>query len=112
MNDENNNPIDYWPLSGVKEGDDSQVLTIKQATPLANGHLTCTYDARIIVYGRRKGVGASYVDLYASPIDLSGMPSGMTEFEVYAHINSPIDGRDRIPVSVVASVNGPADWLS
>ena len=112
MKDANGIELTYWPITGLIEGESSQVLTIKVTTPVVGGYLRASNDPRLKVWARRKGVGASYVDIRLTGIDISGMPVGDTEFEIYAEAVTPITGLERIPVAVSASGASAANWLT
>ena len=105
-------PLTYWPITGLVEGDTSEVLTFKETTPIAEGYLRATQDDVGIVWARRKGVGASYVNISTTPIDLSGMPAGDTEFEIYIEAIGPVPEGTYIATWYVGpSSNQPAGWL-
>jgi hypothetical protein len=108
--DEIGNELTYWPISGLTEGDSSEVLTIKITTPIVNGELFATSDDRYKVWARFKGVGDPYTDISAAPLDVNVNPLGDRELEIYVEVLSPIDGFERIPISVVTGTSTSAGW--
>lgn len=110
--DAQDNELAYWPISGLVEGESSEVLTFKVETPVTNGLLAASKDDRVTIYARRKGVGASYQDIATDPIDLSALPVGPTEFEVFIQALSPIVGLERVPIQVTSGTSTPAGWTT
>lgn len=110
MKDENGDKFEYWQITGLLEGDTSQTMTVKIETPVVRGRLSCEASEKIKVWARIKDIG-DFVDLNESPIDLSGLPMGWTDFEVYVEALSPIIGLDRVPMNLNVSSSGAAGWL-
>jgi hypothetical protein len=110
--DEDGYEFTYWPITGLIEGGVSETITFKETTPVPQGFLSATYDARMRIWARRKGVGASYVNINTSPIDLSGMPAGDTEFEAYAEAvaGTIADGMEVVTAYVTVARKSPAGW--
>jgi len=103
----------YWPITGLVEGENSEVLTFSEQTPSTNGFLRSTGNDVVNVWARRKGVGASYQNIVTTPIDLSGMPAGDTEFEIYLECIGPIpDGMEIVTLYVTASFARAAGWTT
>jgi hypothetical protein len=105
--DENENELVYWPISGLIEGENSQELTFMLEGP-TSGKLVGTEDDRVTVFARPKGVGAEYQDISNVPIEVNIVVN--TEYEIFVRANSPIEGLERVPVSVVLGSSNPAQW--
>lgn len=100
----------YWALSELVEGEDSEVLTFIEDTPI-DGELRSTGDSRVIVWARVKGVGDPYQNIVTTPIDMSTLGAGETEFEMYVEALGPVPaGTELIYLYVTASNAGPAGW--
>jgi len=112
MKDANGDELTYWPITGLVEGETSQVLTILVTTPVVGGYLRASNDPRLKVWARPKDVGEDYVDIRFTGIALADMPVGDTEFEIYVEAVTPITGLERIPVAVSASGASAANWLA
>ena len=110
--DENGDDLVYWPISGLEEGTASETINILVDTPVTNGLLTATDDARATVYAREAGSADPWQDIADDPIDLSGYPVGQTEFEVYVQALSPISGFQRVPLQVTAGTATAAGWTT
>lgn len=111
IKDSDNDELTYLPIFGLEEGDTWGPEIIKIDTPVVDGMLRADDDPRILVEARVSGIG-SYVNIASSPIDLSVLSAGTTDFQIKVTAVSPIDAVERVPVYVAPSVAGPAAWLS
>lgn len=109
IKDANGDELIYWPISGLIEGEDSETLDFTVEIPVEASLLSATIDSRIIVWAKKVG-DVSFVDISNSPYDLS-LLSGDVDFQVYIEALTPIDGLERIPVSVMAGTSSPAGWV-
>lgn len=109
MKDGLGNQLDYWPLSGLVEGQLSDTFPFKVATP-AFAFLTATEDTRVKVWCRSVGVGL-FQDIAIFPINLEFFPAGDTDFEFYVEALTPIMGLERVPITAVAAESEPAGWV-
>lgn len=109
IKDEIGNELVYWPISGLGEGESSGVLTFNVPTPQHLGRLRASIDSRVKVFCRVAGVG-SYVDISSTSIDLAVLAGPDTDFEIYVEAQSPIEGLERVPISVVAGTSSSAGW--
>lgn len=111
IRDTNGNELTFWPIANLLVGQLSEVLTIRVDTPSINGFLRSTQDARVNVWGRRKGIGAAYQNLEAAPIPLGLLAGPYTEFEIYVEAVGPItNGFERVPFTVSASRSSASGW--
>ena len=108
ITDSDGNELVYWPISGLIEGENSEVLSFTVAVPTEEASITATYDARINVWVKKVG-DASYVNISTNPYDLAGL-SGDVDFLVYIEALSPIEGLERIPISIVVGSGSSAGW--
>lgn len=108
IRDTDGDEFTYLPISGLKEGDTVGPITVYIETP-NEGSLSADFDARMTITARVTGVG-SYVNINATPLDLSGMAPGTTGFDIKVTANSPIVGLERVPLYVAVSTQGPAGW--
>lgn len=109
IKDAGGSELTYWPIPGLVEGEQTDVLTILVDTPVAGARLLASPDPRVRIWGREAGGGA-YVDLGDEGLDLSALPAGETAFEIYAEAVGPIEGLERVALSVSAAVSAPAGW--
>lgn len=110
--DDLGNELFYWPVGQLIEGDATAPLTIKVNTPVALGRLRASTNPLVSVWARVKGVGATYQDVTVTPIDLSVLGAGPTDFEVYAEALSGIAGIEREAVYIIAGSSSSAGWLT
>lgn len=110
IRDGNGDELTYWPISGVIEGDDTDPLLF---TPTTQGQkITATRDDRVVVKCRVAGAGP-YTDISNGSLDVSAlMLDGSVDFDIYATVMGPIEGLERIPITVTVGSSGPAGWLS
>lgn len=107
IKDSADNVLVWIPITGLVEGQDSQEVDFNMTTP-RTGMLSASHDDRVNIFA--KVVGGIYQNIDTDPIDLSVLSSGVTNFKVYAHALSPIEGLERIPISVTAGESKPAGW--
>lgn len=102
--------LTYWPTS-LKEGETSEVIEIQVETPFV-GYLRATNDARARVWAKWMMFPANpFINISAgSGINLDGLSGPFADFAVYVEALSPIDGFERVPLTVVQSENRPAGW--
>lgn len=111
MKDEDGELFTYWALTGLVEGENSDVLTFSEAVPM-DGELRATDDSRVITWARRKSVGGPYFNLVTDPIDLSGLPAGDEEFELYIEAIGPVSaGSELGTIFVSSAIASAAGWL-
>jgi hypothetical protein len=108
--DADGNELVYWPISGLIEGEDSEVLEFTIPVPDYPTMLTASLDDRGIVWARKVG-DAGYVNISTTPYDLSAL-SGFQDFQCYVEALTPIVGLERVPFSVVAGTGSPAGWVT
>lgn len=108
IRDTDGNQITYWPISGLVEGQNSEVLEfIVEAS--GTGRLSASFDTRGRVWAKRTTSGL-YQNISASPIDLTGL-IGDIHFNCYVEALSPIEGLQRVGLSVIAGTSSPAGWV-
>lgn len=111
MRDGANEQLDYWQITGLVAGQNSQPIDVKVDVPVINGRLKASIDARAKVWVRRKSVGGAYTNVsQGSGFDLSNLAAGVETFEVYVEAVAPITGLERVPVEVTASTSSAAGW--
>ena len=108
IKDANGNELTYWPISGLIEGQDSEVLQFTVEVPETPAYLRAAEDERYIAWARKVG-DTDYVDIETDPYDLSAL-SGDVDFEMYIEATGPIDGLERIPIVVSDGTQYPAGW--
>lgn len=111
ITDSNNDELTYWPISGLVEGETSEVLDFTIENPSTPAVLSANQDDRLIVWARKVG-DVSYVDIATTPYDLSGFSAGPLDFQCYVEALTPIEGLERVPVTVSAGTSSPAGWSS
>jgi hypothetical protein len=107
--DEDNRELLYWPITGLVEGQASEHIIIGVDTP-QDRKLTVTDDSRLRVWARLEGTADAFVDLAEDPIDLLGLPAGRTQFEIYCEATSPMEGLERVALSLSESGSMLAGW--
>lgn len=110
IKDSNGDELTYWPISGLVEGENSEVLDFTLEIPDVAATLTANADARLIVWAKKVG-DASFVNISEDPYDLSSL-SGDVDFQAYVEALSPIEGLERVPVSVIAGTGSAAGWAT
>lgn len=102
--------LEYWPISGLVEGEESEVLffEVNFGTAVAGRILLATPDARVKTWAKKTG-DPSFQDISDTPYDISGL-SGVVEFQTYVELIGPITGFERIPISVAVGSSSPAGW--
>lgn len=136
IKDSDGNELTYWPISGLVEGESSDILAFNFVNPSTGVNvalLASNLDARAIVWVRitdtalvisRGGtiIGGGFhhppgptpgpwFNISAEPIDLANYVAGTLTFECFIEAMSPITGLNRVPFSVIAGVGGGAAWL-
>jgi hypothetical protein len=110
IKDADGNDLVFWPVSGMAEGDViGPVLITITDTPL-DAEFTTRVDPRLTVLARVNGVGP-YLDISLNPIDLSSLPSGGVTLQVKLQANAPINGVERVPLTVGTYSSSPAGWV-
>lgn len=109
--DSDGNELVYWPISGLIEGQDSETLEFTVPVPVTGGELSASADPRLIVWAREAG-DVTWVNVSENPIDLTALAGTDVDFECYVEALSPIEGLERVPVSVNAGTGSPAGWTS
>jgi hypothetical protein len=104
------NDFEYWPLTGLIEGDDSEPVGFTVTVPY-DGELKASTEPKVIVWARVVTAGPSFTNISTTGIDLSGYLAGELEFESYVEAVGPITGLERVYVNVGAFSPKPADWL-
>jgi hypothetical protein len=112
ITDTDGNTITYWPISGLLEGENSEVLTFNAGlgAAVAGTSLIANPDiaGKVKVWAKRS-VDVSYIDISSVPYDLSTV-SGNTAFNCYVEALTTIVGLERIPIAVFVGVSLPALW--
>jgi hypothetical protein len=109
IRDDDGDPMTYWPISGLKEGHDSQHIFVRIDTP-TEGVFASNASDDLKIMARVADSGDPFTDLALGEIDLSGLPDGETRFEIYAHANTPITFA-RVVLNAGPAQSSPADWL-
>lgn len=107
IKDSQGDEITYWPISGLKAGEDSEVLEFTIEVSAEPSELVATQHDDVIVWVREVG-DPSYVNL-STPYDLSAL-SGDVDFELYIEALNTVVGFMRIPLNVIAGQSSPAGW--
>lgn len=102
--------LEYWPISGLVEGEDSEILFFEvDFGSSASGHeLRATPDARVKTWAKKTG-DPSFQDISDTAYDVSAL-TGVVEFQTYVELVGPIVGFQRIPISVSVGSSSPAGW--
>lgn len=108
ITDNDDNELTYWPISGLIEGESSEVLTCKVTVPDGISALSANQDDRVRIMARKVG-DASYIDISDTPYDLSSL-SGVVSFQIYVEALSPIEGLERVAIAVIAGGGSSAGW--
>lgn len=108
--DEEGRELLFWPVGGVKSGENSQTLRI-QVYCGPGLTLACAQDDRATFFGRVLNTG-SFVDLAQDPIDLSGLGAGYVMFEVYIHAFTGLTDSSRVPLSAGPVGQSAAGWTA
>jgi hypothetical protein len=108
--DEASNELTYWPISGLRQGQYSAVLVVGVEDVPAAASLTVTADSRVSVLARRQGTADPFVNIAASPVDLSGFAGPIAWFEMKLLAAADITGAPRVALTPGAFTNSPADW--
>lgn len=108
MLDEADNEFVYWPLNLI-EGEDSDPVIVKKTGPFT-GKLFSTEDVRFAVFARINDSGDPFQDIGTTPLELDFTDPEL-ELEVFGRANAPIEGLERVPISVVAGSSLPSGWL-
>lgn len=99
----------YWPAGAVQSGEDGPVLVIGADTP-APGALTAEDVAVLRVMARLHGTADAYQDLASEPLDLSALPAGVTQFDVFLRAAAGVEGVEHPVLTVAAAQSTAANW--
>lgn len=99
----------YWPITGLRAGEDSPSLTIRVDTP-QDSLLRATAHDHLTFWGRVAGGGA-FTDL-TDGLDLSGLAGPVTEFEIFAHADVAVTTVERVALTVGVASSRPANWMA
>lgn len=108
--DELGNVISYWPMS-LTEGESSEAIII-QVPINTSGFLRATNDERAEIWAKWMMFPLNpYINISTgSGISLNGLTGPYQNFSVYVKALTPITGFERVPLSIIASLNAPAGW--
>lgn len=119
IRDANGNELIYWPISGLIEGADSEVLYFELDVPSTPSRLSATHDSRTNVWVKLLGGDADpppdppphfgYLNISIDPYDLAGL-DGVAEFNCIVEALTPITGLERVPLSIVVGTSSGAGW--
>jgi hypothetical protein len=99
----------YWPLTMVG-GQTSEVLEFIIDNPSGpTARMSATKYDNLKTWARKVG-DADYIDISASPYDLSVVAAGPANMEMFIEALSDIDSFERNPVSVVVGSSSAAGW--
>lgn len=109
IRDADGNELLFWPAGAVVSGADGPVLVVGADTP-DPGRLTAEARDDLRVMARLHGTADVYRDLAAEPFDLSALPAGATQFDVFLRAAEGVEGVGHFDLTVVSAVSGPANW--
>lgn len=102
--------LTYWAISGLIEGEDSEVLDFTIEGLLGGPQsIYANLDARANVWVRKVG-DASYTNVSLTPYVLDGI-IGDRNFQCYIEALTPISGLERIPFTITSGTSSPAGWV-
>ena len=110
IKDTTGSEVTYWPISNLIEGQITGVMEFVIDTPVA-GVLKTSSDGRLRVWARALGE-PSYVNISVTGLNLSGYGAVETTFQMYAEALAPIEGFERVPLTVTAAVSSAAGWAN
>lgn len=110
IRDADGNELTYWPVTGLRAGEDSPTLNIFVDTPQAN-RLRASVHEHLTIWGRPAGLGGPYTDLTNTGLDLHLLAGPETGFEIYAHASTAVTTVERVALTVGTISGGPADWF-
>jgi hypothetical protein len=102
--------LTYWPVTGLRAGEDSPPLNIFVDTPQV-GRLRASEHEHLTIWGRPAGLGGPYTDLTHTGLDLAMLAGPETEFEIYAAASSAVTAVERVALTVGVMFSRPAGWL-
>jgi hypothetical protein len=109
LRDEDGRELLMWPAGAVRSGDDGPVLVVGADTPEA-GSLTAEDVAGLRVMARLRGTADDYRDLALEPFDLSALPAGVTQFEMFLRAEAGVEGVEHPSLNVVSARSSAANW--
>ena len=109
--DANGNELIYWPISGLIEGENSDTLDFTVEVPATVASLTTTLDSRVNVWVKKVG-DVAFVNISETSYDLTGLGPGDVDFQIYLEALTPIEGLERIPITITAGVAYSAGWVT
>lgn len=105
------NELTYWPVTGLRAGENSAVLHIFVDTPQV-ARLKATLGPNLTAWGRVAGLGGPWTNLRTVGLDLSVLGGPETEFEVYVSASAEVVTTDRVALTIGAVTSSPAGWVS
>lgn len=109
IRDGDDNELLYWPITGLRAGEDSQVLHGVRVDTPDPGLLQATDDERAIVFISEAGAD-DYVNLAENPIDLSTRLGPYAAFDIYVHAVEDVGPFERVGLEVGPSRSSAAGW--
>lgn len=108
--DADGNELTYWPVGPLVEDEDSDVIVVGHEA-FTGAQLRSTTDDNAAVMARLSGTADPYQDIGVTPIAF-GHLTGLVEFDVYIHANTPLVGFNTVPLSVGSLSGSPAGWAA
>lgn len=107
--------LTYWPIPNLVAGEVSETLLINIPTPTL-GRLQGTKDVRTKIWAKwMQFPNNPYIEISAGPgINMAGIPGPYGLFAVYVEALEFVSSNafERVPLSIIQSLNAPAGWLA
>lgn len=109
IRDADGKELTYWPVTGLRAGEDSDVLHIFVDTPQV-ARLRASLDPHLAAWGRVAGLGGPWTNLGDVGLSLALLAGPETEFEVYVSASAEVVTVERVALTIGAATSGPANW--
>ena len=101
--------LSYWPISGLKAGEDSQELEFSFVIPAGVVRLRASQNVNAEIWAKKVG-DASFQNISEESYDLSLLPKVKTDFVAYVHALGDIEGLQREILGLGTGTSSPAGW--
>ena len=107
--DANGDPLDYWPISGLKAGEDSQEIEFSFVIPDGVVRLRSSQNPNAEIWAKKVG-DASFRNISEESYDLTPLPKVETFFVAYVHALGDIEGLQREILGLGTGTSSKAGW--
>ena len=109
ITDELGNELTYWPITLI-EGEAGDPIIFTAPVPAGTSRLLCTSDERVSVYVRQAGTEDDFKDITRTQVPLYSPSGEDMSFEIYVE-GGPVEGLERVPVTVSIGKSSRAGWI-